>query len=170
MSIRGQGVTLAYVAWDTAANAGKTGDVANHTLRWIKDGTSSAPTNSSAEVDGTNAPGLYKVALTNAECTCDFGTLAGKSSTSGVSIMPIAVSFEQIPTDAWNSVVIETGINARQALAIIGSAVAGLTSDASSSPITFYAMALTGATTTTRIVETNNSSGTRSANTLTPPA
>jgi hypothetical protein len=100
MASRGQSVTITYVAWDTSANAGKAGDAANHTLRWVKDGTSSAPTNAPAEVDGANAPGVYKLALTAAECTCDVGTLGGKSSTAGVAIIPLSISFEQLPTAA----------------------------------------------------------------------
>jgi hypothetical protein len=100
MPSRGQSITLAYTAWDTVANAGKTGNVANHVLRWIKDGTAAAPTNTPTEVDATNAPGIYKLTLTATECTCDFGVLAGKSSTANVSLMPIAVSFEQLPTAA----------------------------------------------------------------------
>jgi hypothetical protein len=95
MAIHGVALTLTYVAWDTSANSGKTGDVANHTLRWVKDGTSSAPTNSPAEVDATNCPGVYKIALTAAECQAVFGTLCGKSSTADVSIMPVSVAFEQ---------------------------------------------------------------------------
>lgn len=98
MASRAQSITVCYVAWDTVNNIGKTGDVANHTLRWIKDGTSSAPTNSASEVDATNAPGIYKITLTAAECTCDYGTLAGKSSTANISIMPTHVAFEQLPT------------------------------------------------------------------------
>lgn len=93
-----QSVTLTYVAWDTVANAGKTGDVSNHTLRWIKDGTSSAPTNTATEVDATNAPGVYKLVLTSGECTCNVGTLAGKSSTANIVVIPITVSFEILPT------------------------------------------------------------------------
>lgn len=100
MPSRGQSVVLTYIAWDTNANVGKTGDVANHTLRWIKDGTSSAPTNSPSEIDATNAPGAYKLTMTTAECTCDTGTLAGKSSTANVSIVPVSITFEQLPTVA----------------------------------------------------------------------
>jgi hypothetical protein len=100
MASRGQSIVLTYVAWDTVNNVGKTGDVANHTLRWIKDGTASAPTNAASEVDATNAPGVYKITLTTAECTCDSGTLAGKSSTANISIMPKDVTFEQLPTAA----------------------------------------------------------------------
>lgn len=98
MASRGQSLTLTYIAWDTSSNNGKTGDVANHTLRWIKDGTSSAPTNSASEIDATNAPGVYKITMTTAECTCDTGTLAGKSSTANVALIPVCISFEQLPT------------------------------------------------------------------------
>jgi hypothetical protein len=38
----GQTVTIQYVAWDTVNNVCKTGDAANHTLRWVKDGTAGA--------------------------------------------------------------------------------------------------------------------------------
>ncbi len=100
MASRGQSIVVTYVAWDTVNNVGKTGDVANHTLRWIKDGTASAPTNAASEVDATNAPGVYKITLTTAECTCDSGTLAGKSSSANVSIMPKDVTFEMLPTAA----------------------------------------------------------------------
>lgn len=94
----GQTVTLQYVAWDTANNAPKTGDAANHTLRWVKDGTSAAPANSPAEVDGTNAKGVYKITLTVTEAQCQVGTICGVSSTSGVVILPATVSFENLPT------------------------------------------------------------------------
>lgn len=94
----GQSVTLQYVAWDTANNVGKTGDVANHTLRWVKDGTSSAPANSAAEIDATNAPGIYKIVLTATEAQCQSGTLCGKSSTSGVVVVPMTYTFENLPT------------------------------------------------------------------------
>lgn len=80
--------TVTYIAWDRSANAPKTGDVANHTLRWIKNGTSGAPSNAASEVDATNAPGVYKITLTAAEWQTLQGTLAGVSSTSGVSIIP----------------------------------------------------------------------------------
>lgn len=98
MASRGQTITVTYFAWDTSAQAYKTGDVGNHTLRWIKDGTSGAPANSPAEVDSTNAPGAYKLVLTGTECTCDYGTLCGKSSTANIILVPISVSFELLPT------------------------------------------------------------------------
>lgn len=100
MASRGQAITLSYVAWDTGANAGKTGDAANHTLRWVKDGTSAAPTNSPSEVDATNCPGVYKLTLTASECAGDVGVLCGKSATANVVVLPVVVTFEQLPTAA----------------------------------------------------------------------
>lgn len=100
MASRGQSLTITYVAWDTSNNVGKTGDGGNHTLRWIKDGTSAAPANSPSEVDSTNAPGVYRITLSQGECTCDAGVLAGKSSTANVSIIPVTVTFEQLPIAA----------------------------------------------------------------------
>lgn len=100
MATYGKQMTVCYIAWDSSLGAPKTGDVANHTLRWIKDGTSSVPTNSASEVDATNAPGIYKITLTATETQTPFGVLSGKSSTSNVVIAPISVSFENIPDAA----------------------------------------------------------------------
>jgi hypothetical protein len=95
----GQSVTLQYVAWNTSSNSGQTGDAANHTLHWIKDGTedlSTLPTGS--EVDSTNCPGVYKASITATQCQCQIGTLCGKSSTANVVILPVSVTFENLPT------------------------------------------------------------------------
>ena len=100
MAIYGESLTIQYIAWDTVNNAPKTGDASNHTLRWVKDGVAAAPTNSPSEVDATNAPGVYKVTLTATETQCWVGTLCGKSSTSGVVLMPITLTFERLPTAA----------------------------------------------------------------------
>ena len=98
MASRAQALTITYTAWDISTNGPKTGDSANHTLRWIKDGASAAPANTPTQVDATNAPGEYNLTLTDAECTAWFGKLAGKSSTANVVILPVAVNFENLPT------------------------------------------------------------------------
>lgn len=103
MALYGVETTITYVAWDTSANAGKTGDAANHTLRWVKDGTAAAPTNTPSEVDATNAPGIYKLTLTASECQAIAGTLGGNSSTANVSIIPVQVMFERLPNAAPGS-------------------------------------------------------------------
>lgn len=96
----GQPVTLQYLALNTSTNVGQTGDVANHTLRWVKDGVSAAPANSPVEVDAVNAPGVYQVTLVTAEASCQSGTLAGKSSTANVNIIPRMITFENLPTES----------------------------------------------------------------------
>lgn len=102
MATRGVPTVVTYRAWDTSANTPKTGDVANHTLRWIKDGTSAAPTNAAtaAEVDATNAPGVYKLTLTATETDCTFGVLAGKSGTANVVLYGVSIGFEYVPTSS----------------------------------------------------------------------
>lgn len=98
MSSQGVATTLVYMAYNTSTGAYVTGDVANHTLKLVKDGTEASPTNSPAEVDATNTPGAYKLALTAAET--NFGTvwLGGKSSTANVILIPITSTFEILPT------------------------------------------------------------------------
>lgn len=86
MPVRAQALTMHYFATD--ADGPKTGDVGNHSLRIIEDGAIGTIAASPAEVDATNAPGIYKVAITGAENTADVVTLCGKSSTSGVTISP----------------------------------------------------------------------------------
>ena len=101
MATRGIAHTVQFVAWDSGTNAGKTGDGANFTLRWVKDGTSAALTTTTVtEIDSTNCPGLYKVGISSTESDCNIGTLAGKSSTSGVSVVPVTIQFERLPDAA----------------------------------------------------------------------
>ena len=44
------------------------------------------------------APGLYKITITATEAQCNFGTICGKSSTANVSIIPMSITFENLPT------------------------------------------------------------------------
>ena len=86
MPVRAQALTMHYFATD--ADGPKTGDVGNHALRIIEDGVIGTIAGSPAEIDATNAPGMYKVAITAAENTADVVTLCGKSSSSGVTLSP----------------------------------------------------------------------------------
>jgi hypothetical protein len=96
MAIKGQSITISYVAWDAGANAYKTGDVANHALRLIKDGgASAATTNSPSEVDATNMPGVYKLTLTATEMTANAIRVSGKSSTANI----VLLGFSDIVTE-----------------------------------------------------------------------
>ena len=100
MAMYGVSITVSFYEWDATNNVPKTGDAANIANTWTKDGTKSATTNSCSEVDATNDPGQYKLTLTSTEASCLFGTLHGKSSTSGCYVMPLGIAFEYIPNAA----------------------------------------------------------------------
>ena len=85
-------LVVTYVAWDTANNAGKTGDTANHTMQIIADGVISAASGTPFEVSATSAPGVCGLTVASTENSGSFMVVAGKSSTSDVSIIPISWS------------------------------------------------------------------------------
>lgn len=84
---------VTFLAIDTATNLPKTGDAANLTAYVSKDDGSVTVLNdtSAAELDATNAPGLYSFDLTQTETNADKLVFSGKSSTSGVRLVPITV-------------------------------------------------------------------------------
>ena len=90
MPVKSTAITVLYFAEDVSAGGGKTGDVANHTLRRISDGVAATITASPAEVDATNLPGWYKVALTGAENAGIVMAIGGKSSTANIVIRGMA--------------------------------------------------------------------------------
>lgn len=96
MATRGVQTVVVYTAWDTLNQVGVTGDAANHTLRWIKDGAASAPTNAVSEIDATNLPGEYKITLTATETDCLLGVIGGKSTTANVVILSKSIGFEDV--------------------------------------------------------------------------
>lgn len=100
MATRALQQVVSYIAWNTSTSVYVTGDSANHSLSWSKDGTRSAATNAAAEVDGTNLPGLYKCTMTATETDCIEGVLGGKSSTSNVILIPTMVAFDYLNTSA----------------------------------------------------------------------
>lgn len=100
MALYGVSFVATVFAWDTVNNTYKTGDAANIALRWLKDGTDAGTTNACSEVSAANAPGEYKVTLTATEAQCVCGTLGGKSSSTGIVIIPITFTFEQLPNAA----------------------------------------------------------------------
>lgn len=156
--LRGVAHALTFVAWNTTANAGKTGDAANITLRWIKDGTSAALTTATiTEVDATNCPGIYKVDISATEADASIGMLAGKSSTSGVSIMPVPVNYEQVNrprkgvarqqtflmVDATDLKTEETGLTVAATISKDGGAFASCTNSVSEVGVGVYKITLT---------------------------
>jgi hypothetical protein len=74
-------------ARDIISDAPKTGDNANLTINITGDnGALGASGNSTTELDATNAPGVYKLLLTQAETNYDSIVITGLSTTAGVEI------------------------------------------------------------------------------------
>lgn len=78
-----EAVTVVYTAWDTNANTPKTGDVANHTIRYIADGVAGSPAASPAEVE----LGEYSIVLAADENDGMMMAVVGSSSTGNVRII-----------------------------------------------------------------------------------
>ena len=87
-NVAGQKLTI--LAIDTATNSPKTGDAANLTAYVSKDDGSVTVLGdtSATELDATNAPGLYSFDLTQGETNANKLVFSGKSSTSGVKLVP----------------------------------------------------------------------------------
>ena len=101
MAYRGLSLSLPFTVLD-AIGSPKTGDGANITLRWLKDGVASAlATPTVTEVDAVNAPGEYRASLSATETDCGVGKLVGVSSTPGCVVVPVFVAFESAPTPAY---------------------------------------------------------------------
>lgn len=87
--------TIDLFAFDYSTGAPKAGDAANMVFYVTKDyGTVTAIASNSGvptEVDATNAKGVYKIALSQAETSADALLFSGKSSTSNVAIVPKTV-------------------------------------------------------------------------------
>lgn len=78
---------------DTVTNLPKTADAANLTAYVSKDdGAVTVLADTSAtEADATNAPGLYLFDLAQAETNADKLVFSGKSTTSGVRVVPVTI-------------------------------------------------------------------------------
>jgi hypothetical protein len=95
MAIKGQPLTVGYIAWNTSTNSPATGDAANHALQLVQDGAATAPTNSPVEVGSAISPGLYKLSLIAGEMNYLCIILCGKSSTANVVIIPLVIITER---------------------------------------------------------------------------
>lgn len=93
----------------------------------------------------------------------------GGTTVGAVTATASVTAGVELSSTGLDAVVVETGVNARQALAIIGSSVAGKAAGLDTSTATFYAIGASG-TSTVRGVYTVDASGNRTASTLTPPA
>lgn len=101
MATRGVAFTATFYAYDSATGAPKTGDSGNITPRLVKDGNDAALTTTTVtEVNATNLPGTYKVSISATEADCDELVVGGKSTTSGVYIVPSNYQMERLPNAA----------------------------------------------------------------------
>lgn len=96
-------------ARDIISDAPKTGDAGNITINITGDnGALAASSSSVSELDATNAPGVYKLALTQAETNADSIVFAGLSTTAGVEIVPLIIQTQssdaQIAGFVWDEV------------------------------------------------------------------
>ena len=91
MAVKNQAITVTFSVVDASTGTGKTGDAGNLTMRMVCDGAEITPAASPAEVDATNAPVTYKIALTAAEMNYELIRLAGKSSTTNVVVIPVDI-------------------------------------------------------------------------------
>jgi len=84
---------LAVFAWDTTADAAKTGDAANITGYISKDAAAMSATNDAnpTELDATNAPGVYIFDATQAETNANMLVLFATSSTADIKLDPMIV-------------------------------------------------------------------------------
>lgn len=98
MAKRGVAGPAYYVAYNSVTGERVTGDVANHTIAWVKDGVATAATNAPFEVSAVLAPGLYCVMRTAEESDCALGVPAGTSSTDDVELFGVAMSFDDWAT------------------------------------------------------------------------
>ena len=96
MPLRNRPLFLQYDAFNLSTNNYQGGDVANHTLIWVKDDTPVVPVNTPIEITYNGEHLCYGIQLTSEETQCYSGTLVGKSSTPNVIIPRIRVLFEQV--------------------------------------------------------------------------
>lgn len=85
-----------FMAWDTSAASGqkvpRTGDTANISNFVAQNGVAeAAAANSAEEVDATNAPGVYRLQVSQAESNVDSLVVSGTSSTANTEVDPVQV-------------------------------------------------------------------------------
>jgi hypothetical protein len=103
MAIRGKSIVVEYMAWDGENNVGKTDDVNNQTIMFIRDGVATEPENMPQEVDSASCPGVYSILITAAEANCNTLTISGSSSSDGITILPVVLIMEGSEVDYTNN-------------------------------------------------------------------
>lgn len=137
-------------------------------------GTFAAPTASKArfkEVDATNLPGVYEIQIADARFAVSSAKSLAISIHGATNLKPRIVVIDhaanaRLDSTGVDAVVIESGINLRQAIALIGSKLCGKRSAMTTATNTYKGMD----NTTTRIVETTDADGNCTASTLSAPS
>lgn len=115
-------------AWDTTTGLPKTGDAANISAYITKDFGTAVPTNDAApaEVSLTNQPGYYDFDLTQSETNAHTVSLAAKSSTSNVVVLPCQPVQNPVPQYLSSMGVTSDGVVDADVEKVAGSTVAGV--------------------------------------------
>jgi len=92
------GQKLAVYAHDTIADEPKTGDAANITAYFSKDGAEEVVSDDTnpTELDATNMKGIYLFTLTQDETNCDLFVACAESSTAGVLLDPVILTTREV--------------------------------------------------------------------------
>jgi hypothetical protein len=164
MPVKGEAVTVYYQAINTNDGTPRTGDSANHALRVINDGVLSTIAASPAEVDATNAPGIYRITVAAGENTGVMSGVVGKSSTSNTILSPVQwtneVNVAQI--DATGRGVIETAIENKKndvADAVLGRNVSNVEATAPVHTLAFLILAHTESSVSNTVWTINRTDG-----------
>jgi hypothetical protein len=116
-------------AYDTAANAPKTGNAASITAFISKDGVAPVQSNdvNPAELDASNMPGVYVFDLTLAETNCNSFTIYAKSVTADIQIDPVRIETAPAsPAVAGEAATAVIGLATENNVTAVGNAVAAL--------------------------------------------
>jgi hypothetical protein len=118
MPYKNTAIVVTVICWDLTNNTYKTGDSAHFTIRAVGDGTEFTPSSPTpTEIDATNMPGVYSVALTAAENNYSTVTVGGKTSTENCIILPtqwaneVTADVAKIATAAVSVTTAQLGVN-----------------------------------------------------------
>lgn len=104
MPLRAEGMTVVFTVWSVADDSPATGEAANLNIYIIKDGASAvAADGTPAEVDATNAPGEYRLVLTDGssgEMDAETVTVCGTCDTVDVVVIPLHIQTDAYPVAA----------------------------------------------------------------------
>jgi hypothetical protein len=122
MPSRGQSGIATVLDWNTSTNAYKTGDAANIEIFFIKDGVVAIPANQAALAESSSPNGgpigAYSIAWTSAEGTCSTLFVGGQSSSANCAIIPITITFENLPVPPTTILAAGSGVNVSQWLGV----------------------------------------------------